>query len=102
MVTPAGYSASKGGLLALTRHLATILAPKVSCQRESRRAGCGVSSRYRFEQSMKRGPPWDGWLWKRTSRVRSPTWQATFLPTLQGRNIVVDGGWDGVVAQGFS
>ena len=92
MVTPAGYSASKSGLLGLMRHLATILAPKVRVnaitlggvwrkQPESFREKYGARTplgRMASEEDIKGGV----------------AYLASDLSAyVTGQNIIVDGGW---------
>lgn len=92
MGNPAAYAASKGGLLQLTRWMATVMAPKVRVNALTP-GGVWRGQDNTFHEKYK----------KRTPLARMATEEdfkgaAAFLASdlslyVTGQNIVVDGGW---------
>ena len=91
-LTPAAYAASKGGLVQLTRYLATVLAPqiRVNCISPGgieRNQDKGFSARYKKMTPLAR-----------MGREEDFKGVAHFLASdlsayISGQNIIVDGGW---------
>lgn len=92
LANPAGYGASKGGLLQLTRHLATVLAPRI---RVNAISPGGIS--------RNQAPPFPARYEERTPLRRMGTEEdlkgaVAYLAGdasayVTGHNLVVDGGW---------
>ena len=71
MGNPAAYAASKGGLVQLTRWLATTLSRRISASTPSRPAGSCVISRPRSSSAMPPGRRSAGWRPRTTSSAPS-------------------------------
>lgn len=92
MANPAGYGASKGGLIQLTRYLSTILAPKVRVNAISPGGvlrGQPASFRRRYQARTPLG---------RMAVEEDLKGAAAYLVSdasayMTGQNLVVDGGW---------
>ena len=92
MINPAGYGASKGGLLQLTRHLSTLFAPKIRVNAISpggiwRNQPKAFVKRYEARTPMKR-----------MGTEEDLRGAAVFLSSdlsayVTGHNLPVDGGW---------
>lgn len=92
MANPAGYAASKGGLLQLVRHLASVLAPRVRVNAVSpggvRRSQPKIfQDRYASRTPMKRMAT-EGDLKGAVAYLASD-----LSAYVTGQNLVVDGGW---------
>jgi NAD(P)-dependent dehydrogenase (short-subunit alcohol dehydrogenase family) len=92
MANPAGYGASKGGLLQLTRHLATVLAPHVRVNAISpggvwRQQPESFHDRYRARTPLGR-------MATEEDLKGAAAYLASDLSSyVTGHNLVVDGGW---------
>lgn len=92
MANPAGYNASKGGLLQLTRYLATIMAPKIRVNAISpggvwRNQPKVFKTRYEKRTPMKR-------MATEEDLKGAVAYLASDLSAyVTGHNLVVDGGW---------
>jgi NAD(P)-dependent dehydrogenase (short-subunit alcohol dehydrogenase family) len=92
MTTPAGYGASKGGLLQLTRYLATILAPNIRVNSISpggiqRNQPLSFQERYISRTPLAR-------MATEEDLKGAVTYLASDLSAyVTGHNLVVDGGW---------
>lgn len=92
MANPAGYNASKGGLLQLTRYLATVLAPRIRVNAISPGGvlrGQPDAFRQRYEARTPLG---------RMAREEDLKGAVAYLAGdlsayITGHNLVVDGGW---------
>lgn len=92
MVTPAGYSASKGGLLALTRHLATILAPKVRVNAITP-GGVWREQPVSFRAKYEARSPLGRMAVEEDIKGAVAYLASDLSAYVTGQNIVVDGGW---------
>ena len=91
-LTPAAYAASKGGLVQLTRYLATVLAPKIRVNCISP-GGIERGQSESFVNRYKKLTPLD-----RMGREEDLKGVTHFLASdlsayVTGQNIIVDGGW---------
>jgi NAD(P)-dependent dehydrogenase (short-subunit alcohol dehydrogenase family) len=92
MANPAGYGASKGGILQLTRHLATILAPKVRVNAISP-GGVWRDQPESFHQGYNSRTP-IGRMAREEDLKGAVVYLASDLSEyVTGHNLVVDGGW---------
>ena len=92
MATPAGYAASKGGLVQLTRYLATTLAPGVRVTAVSP-GGVWRGQEEIFHERYKQRTPL-GRMASEEDLVGAAVYLASDLSEyVTGHNIVVDGGW---------
>lgn len=92
MVTPAGYAASKGGLIELTRYLATTFAPRVRVNAISP-GGLRRNQPDVFRERYESRTPL-----RRMATEEDLTGAVAYLATdlsayVTGHNLVVDGGW---------
>lgn len=92
MGNPAAYSASKGGLLQLTRWLATTLAPEIRVNSISP-GGIKRNQPYKFEEKYNSRTPL-----RRMATVEEIVPAITFLASsdskyITGQNLRIDGGW---------
>lgn len=69
MGNPAAYSASKGGLMQITRWLATTLAPNIRVNAISPGVYL-ITSQMNLYQNMSRRPPWGEWVKQKTLLAR--------------------------------
>jgi len=91
-LTPAAYAASKGGLIQLTRYLATVLAPQIRVNCISP-GGIGRNQDKAFAARYKKMTPL-----ARMGREEDFKGVAHFLASdlsayITGQNIIADGGW---------
>ena len=92
MVNVTGYGASKGGLLQLTRYLATIMAPEVRVNSISP-GGVYRGQPEVFHQRYKAGAPL-GRMAKEEDLKGAVAYLASDMSAyVTGHNLVVDGGW---------
>ena len=92
MENPAGYGASKGGLLQLTRHLATILAPRIRVNAISP-GGVWREQPEPFPKRYASRTPL-GRLAKEEDLKGAVAYLASVLSEyVTGHNLVIDGGW---------
>ncbi len=92
MANPAGYGASKGGLVQLTRHLATVLAPRVRVNAISP-GGIERGQPRRFQARYRARAPL-----RRMAREEDLKGAVAYLAGdlssyVTGHDLVVDGGW---------
>lgn len=92
MSNPAAYSASKGGLLQLTRWLATTLAPKVRVNSISP-GGIARGQPKQFVQRYEARTPLGRMATEDDLRGAVAFLASDMSAYLTGQNIVVDGGW---------
>jgi len=92
MANPSGYGASKGGLLQLMRHLATVLAPEVRVNAISpggvwRQQPEAFHDRYRARTPLGR-------MATEEDLKGAAAYLASDLSSyVTGHNLIVDGGW---------
>jgi NAD(P)-dependent dehydrogenase (short-subunit alcohol dehydrogenase family) len=92
MANPAGYGASKGGVLLLTRHLATVLAPRVRVNAISP-GGVWRDQPEAFHQRYMARTPL-GRMAREEDLKGAIAYLASDLSAyVTGHNLVVDGGW---------
>lgn len=92
MANPAGYGASKGGLLQLTRYLATVLAPKIRVNAVTP-GGIHRNEPKIFQQRYVARTPL-----KRMANEEDMKGAVVYLASdlsayVTGHNLVIDGGW---------
>jgi NAD(P)-dependent dehydrogenase (short-subunit alcohol dehydrogenase family) len=92
MTTPAGYSASKGGLLQLTRHLATVLAPRVRVNAISP-GGVWRNQPEVFRKRYEERTPLRRMATEDDLRGAIIFLASDLSSYMTGQNLVVDGGW---------
>ena len=90
---PAAYAASKGGLVPgdpVARDYPGAACPgQCHCARRRVPGHAGAV----FRAAIWPARPWGGWDAKKTSRERSPIWQAILSAYVTGQCLAVDGGW---------
>ena len=92
MANPAGYAASKGGLIQLTRHLATLLAPKIRVNSITPGGVWRNQPEVFHERYVSRTPL--GRMAKEEDFKGAVAFLASDLSAyMTGHNLVVDGGW---------
>ncbi|MBI3332855.1 MAG: SDR family oxidoreductase [Candidatus Omnitrophica bacterium] len=92
MANPVGYGASKGGLLQLTRYLATLLAPRVRVNAISPGGVWRNQPRSFHERYVARTPM--GRMAREEDLKGAVAYLASDLSSyVTGHNLVVDGGW---------
>lgn len=92
MANPAGYSASKGGLLQLTRYLATTLAPRVRVNAISP-GGIWRSQPEAFHQRYLARTPLGRMATEEDLKGAVAYLASDLSAYVTGHNLVVDGGW---------
>jgi NAD(P)-dependent dehydrogenase (short-subunit alcohol dehydrogenase family) len=92
MANPAGYGASKGGLLQLMRHLATVLAPQIRVNAISP-GGVWRQQPEQFHERYRARTPL-GRMAREDDLKGAAAYLASDLSSyVTGHNLVVDGGW---------
>jgi len=92
MANPAGYAASKGGVIQLVRHMATLLAPKIRVNSVSP-GGVWRDQPESFHQKYKERTPM-GRMAREEDLMGAVAYLASDLSQyVTGHNLVVDGGW---------
>jgi NAD(P)-dependent dehydrogenase (short-subunit alcohol dehydrogenase family) len=92
MANPAGYGVSKGGLLQLTRHLATALAPRVRVNAISP-GGIERGQPHEFQERYVQRTPM-GRMASEEDLKGAVAYLASDLSSyVTGQNLMVDGGW---------
>ena len=92
MTNPAGYGASKGGLLQLTRYLATVFAPKIRVNAITPGGIWRGQPEIFVNRYEKRTPL--GRMGMEEDFKGAVAYLASDLSTyVTGQNLVVDGGW---------
>ena len=92
MANPAAYGASKGGILQLTRHLSTVLAPRIRVNAISPGGVARGQPQVFQERYVKRTPM--GRLATEEDLKGAVAYLASDLSAyVTGHNLVVDGGW---------
>ena len=92
MVNPAGYGAGKGGLLQLTRYLATLLAPSVRVNAISP-GGIWRSQPERFQSRYAARTPLSRMATEEDLKGAIAYLASDLSAYVTGHNLVVDGGW---------
>ena len=92
MVTPAGYSASKSGLLGLMRHLATTMAPEVRINAITP-GGIWREQSASFRQRYEARTPLGRMAAEEDIKGAIAYLASDLSAYVTGQNIVVDGGW---------
>ena len=92
MANPAGYGASKGGLLQLTRYLATILAPKVRVNAISP-GGVWRNQPEVFQERYQTRTPLRRMAVEEDLKGATAFLASDLSAYVTGQNLVVDGGW---------
>lgn len=92
MANPAGYAASKGGVIQLARHMATLLAPNIRVNSVSP-GGVWRDQPEQFQQKYLARTPM-GRMAKEEDLMGAVAYLASDLSQyVTGHNLVVDGGW---------
>jgi NAD(P)-dependent dehydrogenase (short-subunit alcohol dehydrogenase family) len=92
MANPAGYGASKGGLLQLTRYLATVLAPRVRVNAISP-GGIWRHQPEIFRERYETRTPLHRMASEEDLKGASAFLASDLSAYVTGHNLVVDGGW---------
>ncbi len=92
MANPAGYGASKGGLLQLMRHLATILAPRIRVNAISP-GGVWRNQPEAFHQRYLDRTPLGRMATEEDLKGAAAYLASDLSAYVTGHNLVVDGGW---------
>jgi NAD(P)-dependent dehydrogenase (short-subunit alcohol dehydrogenase family) len=92
MANPAGYGASKGGLLQLTRYLATVLAPRVRVNAISP-GGVWRSQPEIFHERYQMRTPLRRMAVEEDLKGATAFLASDLSAYVTGQNLVVDGGW---------
>ena len=92
MANPAGYGASKGGLLQLMRHLATVLAPAVRVNAISP-GGVWRQQPKAFHDRYSRRTPLGRMATEEDLKGAAAYLASDLSRYVTGHNLVVDGGW---------
>ena len=92
MANPAGYAASKGGLLQLTRYLATLLAPRVRVNAISP-GGVWRDQPEAFHQRYLARTPLGRMATEEDLKGAIAYLASDLSAYVTGHNLVVDGGW---------
>lgn len=92
MQSPAGYNASKGGLLQLTRYLATIFAPKIRVNSISP-GGVWRNQPEAFHERYKQRTPLGRMATEEDLKGAMAYLTSDLSAYVTGHNLVVDGGW---------
>lgn len=91
-LTPAAYAASKGGLVQLTRYLATVLAPRIRVNCISP-GGIERGQDEAFVERYKKLTPLDRMGCEEDFKGVTHFLASDLSAYISGQNIVVDGGW---------
>jgi NAD(P)-dependent dehydrogenase (short-subunit alcohol dehydrogenase family) len=92
MANPAGYAASKGGLIQLARHLATLLAPRVRCNVISP-GGVWRNQPAIFVDRYQSRTPLTRMATEEDLKGAVAFLASDLAAYVTGQNLVVDGGW---------
>jgi len=92
MANPAGYNASKGGLLQLTRYLATIMAPKIRVNAISP-GGVWRNQPESFKRRYEKRTPLRRMACEEDMKGAVAYLAGDLSAYVTGHNLVVDGGW---------
>ncbi len=92
MANPAGYNASKGGLLQLTRYLATVLAPRVRVNAISP-GGVWRNQPEVFRERYEKRTPLQRMAVEEDLKGAVAFLASDLSAYVTGHNLVVDGGW---------
>lgn len=92
MANPAGYNASKGGLLQLTRYLATVMAPKVRVNAISP-GGVWRNQPDVFRERYEKRTPLKRMATEEDIKGAVAYLAGDLSAYVTGHNLVVDGGW---------
>ncbi len=92
MSNPAGYAASKGGLLQLTRHLATLLAPQIRVNSITP-GGVSRGQPETFQQQYVSRTPMARMATEQDLKGAVAYLASDLSEYVTGHNLVVDGGW---------
>jgi NAD(P)-dependent dehydrogenase (short-subunit alcohol dehydrogenase family) len=92
MANPAGYGASKGGLLQLMRYLATVLAPSIRVNAISP-GGVLRQQPEVFQQRYQKRTPLDRMATEEDLKGAVAYLASDLSQYVTGHNLVVDGGW---------
>jgi NAD(P)-dependent dehydrogenase (short-subunit alcohol dehydrogenase family) len=92
MANPAGYGASKGGLLQLMRHLATVLAPKIRVNAISP-GGVWRQQPEQFHARYRSRTPLGRMATEEDLKGAAAYLASDLSSYVTGHNLVVDGGW---------
>jgi NAD(P)-dependent dehydrogenase (short-subunit alcohol dehydrogenase family) len=92
MANPAGYGASKGGLLQLMRYLATVLAPSIRVNAMSP-GGVVRQQPEVFQQRYEKRTPLDRMATEEDFKGAIAYLASDLSEYVTGHNLVVDGGW---------
>lgn len=92
MANPAGYGASKGGLLQLARYLATVLAPDIRVNTISP-GGLVRNQPQEFQQRYQRRTPLGRMATEEDLKGAVAYLSSDLSNYVTGHNLVVDGGW---------
>ena len=92
MANPAGYAASKGGILQLTRYLATVLAPRIRVNAISP-GGVARGQPSVFQERYIKRTPMDRMAGEEDLKGAVAYLASEMSAYVTGHNLVVDGGW---------
>jgi NAD(P)-dependent dehydrogenase (short-subunit alcohol dehydrogenase family) len=92
MANPAGYGASKGGLLQLMRYLATVLAPQIRVNAISP-GGVWRKQPEAFHDRYRARTPLDRMATEEDLKGAAAYLSSDLSSYVTGHNLVVDGGW---------
>lgn len=92
MANPAGYGASKGGLLQLTRYLATVLAPKIRVNTISP-GGVWRNQSEIFRERYENRTPLRRMATEEDLKGATAFLASDLSAYVTGQNLIVDGGW---------
>ena len=91
-LTPAAYASSKGGLIQLTRYLATILSPQIRVNCISP-GGIKRNQNKEFIKRYEKMTPLERMGTEQDFRGITLLLASNLSSYITGQNIVVDGGW---------
>lgn len=92
MANPAGYGASKGGLILLARHLATLLAPAVRCNVISP-GGVARNQPQNFVERYQARTPLGRMATEEDMKGAVAFLASDLSAYVTGQNLAIDGGW---------